>query len=572
MKLRSTLGLALGCLLAAFASPLFAAPNSGKISGVVLDPAGTAQMGATVTVTSERLFTNSQFELLTNDRGRFSTSALPAGAYSIKVTLAGFLPAIEQHIEVADQRTTLLEVVLGSVFSSFEKLRQQPNQRAAKDDWAWALRSSAATRSVLQFQDPQVIVLGQQVQETSPVPSSHAQVLLSSGSDRPGAIGAEADSPGTAFAYDMGVGEKASLVMAGQFSYEAGAGAESLAGEWMPSGKSDSGSMTTLVVRQSQLGPGGPTFRGLRMSHDDQLTLSDRVSFRYGAELLAVGFVGKTTTKLRPRGEMDVQVAHGWRVATIVSARPGGDGPSTPSSGTDSALNALDAFPTVLLRRGRPLTEDDLHEEVALQHVLGHSARVSAAFFHDGSNHTAVMGRGGASDAPDFLQDYFSQAFAYDGGGLHSSGARVAYDQKLSDSLTATLVYAYAGALAPDDKSLSARTLRSQLVNEARQSLAARTSTVIPFLGTQVTAAYKWIDGPTVSQQDVYGQTLYSIDPYLSMRIRQPLPSLFSTHMEIEADAGNLLAQGYVPVTTNRGQVILVPSYRYFRGGLSFQF
>ena len=42
--------------------------------------------------------------------------------------------------------------------------------------------------------------------------------------------------------------------------------------------------------------------------------------------------------------------------------------------------------------------------------------------------------------------------------------------------------------------------------------------------------------------------------------------------MEVEADAGNLLAQGYVPVSTNRGQVVLVPSYRYFRGGLSFQF
>src|ERR1700690_2747414 len=105
------LGLTLGCLLCAYASPLSASPNSGKISGTVLDPFGTAQMGASVVITSERVFGDSQLDLLTNGHGRFSTSALPAGPYSIKVTLAGFLPAIEQHVEVSDQRTTLLEVV-----------------------------------------------------------------------------------------------------------------------------------------------------------------------------------------------------------------------------------------------------------------------------------------------------------------------------------------------------------------------------------------------------------------------------------------------------------------------------
>jgi hypothetical protein len=42
--------------------------------------------------------------------------------------------------------------------------------------------------------------------------------------------------------------------------------------------------------------------------------------------------------------------------------------------------------------------------------------------------------------------------------------------------------------------------------------------------------------------------------------------------MELVADVGNLLAQGYVPISTNDGNVILVPSYRYFKGGLSLQF
>ena len=71
-----------------------------------------------------------------------------------------------------------------------------------------------------------------------------------------------------------------------------------------------------------------------------------------------------------------------------------------------------------------------------------------------------------------------------------------------------------------------------------------------------------------MSHQDVYGESLYHLDPYLSLEIRQPIPG----HMEVQADLGNLLGQGYVTMATSNGPVVLVPSYRYFRGGLSFQF
>jgi len=569
------IGFALGiaCLAGTSAPALYADSNTGKISGVVLDPAGTAQMGATVLVTSEQVFSNSQFELFTNDRGRFATTSIPAGAYSIKVTLSGFLPAIEQHIQVTDQHTTLLQVMLGSVFSSFEKLRQQPNQKVAKDDWAWVLRSSAATRSVLQYQDQdgQVLVLGQMnTAEPAAQTAAKGRVLLSSGGDHPGSVGAPADSPNTEFAYDLGVGNSSQFVMAGQFSEERGASAAGFAGEWLPSGKAGIGPVTTLVVRQSQLGPVGPMFRGLRMSHDDQFALSDTVSIRYGGEILVAALNNRTTTALRPRAQMDVKIGHGWVASTTVATRPWGNGDSGTPAGVESTLNALDVFPTVLIRRDRPVTEDDLHEELALERALGHNAHISAAFFHDSSNHTAVIGRGGVVNAPDFLQDYFSQAFAYDGGSSSSSGVRMAYTQKLSQTTEGSLVYAYGGVLSPLAES-DGKTLRSQLTTESRHSVAARTSTKIPYLRTNVTASYKWLSGSAVSRLDAYGESLYHTDPYLSVQIKQPLPIL-SRRMEIEADAGNLLAQGYVPVSTNRGQVVLVPAYRYFKGGLSFQF
>jgi len=548
-------------------APLHAAPDTGRIAGVVVDPAGTPQMGATVVVSSEGLLSgDSSVRLLTNDRGRFSTSILPVGMYSITVTLAGFLPAVEHHVQVDSDHAALLQIVLGSVLSSFEKLRRPADQAVASDDWTWVLRTSAATRAVLRWQDvPDMPATA----DDSQAEAAHARVEVTSGADHPGSVSDAADSPGTAFAYGLGIGEKGQIVMAGQFSYEDESSSAGLAGEWLPMGVGGGGPVTTVLVRESRLAPGGPVFRGLRMSHDDGLTLGDRVSIRYGAEFLMAGFNG-TTTALRPHAEVAIQMSRGWRASVIAAAQPWQNDPSTTGA-LESAVNALDSLPTLMMRGGHPVFESGLHEEVAVDHTIGEKADVSAAVFHDFSTHTAVIGRGGPADGPDFLQDYFDEAFAYDGGASSSTGARVAYHEKLSSNLDTTIVYAYAGALAPDGNT-SAASLRDELATRYRHSLAGRVSATVPRTGTKFSASYKWLSGPAVSLQDSYGESIYHVDPYLSMQVRQPLPNVFPCHMEVQADVGNLLAQGYVPVAAGDGSVLLVPSYRFFKGGLSLQF
>ena len=569
MKLRAIAAFSLGGLLCLVAVPLSAAPNSGGISGVVVDSRGTPQMGATVLVSSERLLDSLSWTVLTNDRGRFATSTLPAGMYSVRVTLAGFLPTMEQHIQVNDQHTTLLEIVLGSVFSSLERLRRVPDQQIAADDWTWVLRSSAATRSVLRWQDSQIVLNGQQAADIGQKQGVHALLDLTSGADRPGSIGNPEDSPATALVYDVGVGSRAHFLVAGQFNYEDASQAGGLAAEWLPSGEIGSGPVTSFVIRQSRLGPDGPVFRGLRVSHDDGLSIGDRVFVRYGAEYIAAGFNSGTTSALRPRGEVALQLGRSWQASVMVASRPWQDSTEFQSA-LESAIDSLDAFPTLMVRDGHPVLEDGWHEEITLKYSLNGKASLSAAAFHDRSNHTAVIGKGGFPN-PDFLQDYFSNAFAYDGGTSTSTGARVAYRQKLADGIDAAVVYAYAGALGLDGDQ-AASTLRSQLATRYHQSLGGRVSTRVPHVGTKFTAGYKWFSGPAVSHLDPYGESLYRLDPYLSMELRQPLPSLLQCHMEVLAEVGNLLAQGYVPISTNDGQVVLVSSPRYFRGGLSIQF
>lgn len=569
MKTQTIRFLILALLLCAAALPSAAAPPAGKISGIVADPAGTPQMGATVVITSEDFlgFTPAQF--LTNDRGHFTTVNLFPGFYSVRVTLAGFLPAIEPHIRVTDDHTTLLQIALGSVFSSFENLRRQTNQHVASDEWTWVLRTSSATRPVLRWDDGDILLDAESNSfEARQRQNPRGRVELTSGAHHPGSISNLADSPSTSVVYDQSISGEGNLLLAGQFGYESASATSSFAAEWLPSGESKAGPQTSLVVRESQLGPQGPTFRGLRLEHENQTALSDTISLRYGGEYILAGY-GGVFAALRPRGEIAVQVAPGWQASFILATRPWEEtGPSI--SALESALDSLDTFPTLLVRNGRPVLEDDFHEEVALQHTIGQNGSLEAAVFHDKSNHTAVFGRGAVSN-PDFVQDFFSDAFAYDGGVMSSWGSRLAFREKFSDNLDATLVYAWAAGFMPEGP-VTTGELREALLTRYRHSLAARISSRFPRLGTQLTASYKWINGPIVSHQDAYGENIYHLDPNLNLAVRQRLPHFMPCHVEAMAEFGNLLEQGYIPIETHDGQFILVPAYRSFRGGLSFQF
>src|SRR5882762_4838716 len=84
-----------------------AKPGYGTISGIVLDPSGTPQMGATVWLISEDAGGRTVSQLLSNQHGAFFTDRLKPGKYSLRVSLPGFLPAMERHVSVIDNLTTL---------------------------------------------------------------------------------------------------------------------------------------------------------------------------------------------------------------------------------------------------------------------------------------------------------------------------------------------------------------------------------------------------------------------------------------------------------------------------------
>ena len=545
-------------------------PVSGSLTGVVRDIAGTPQMGASVEVVAEATGVGSSKDFFTNTQGIFRGDKLAPGLYTVRVTLAGFLPTLQQHIRVNANLTTMVRIEMESMFTTLEQLRKQPN--AAKvdgDDWKWVLRSAAGTRPVLEWDDYGT-VLSSGLDRNPDAPKMLME--FTDGARRPGSVSNVASAPGTAFAYDQQLGE-GKLLVAGQMSYEDSA-AGGVATVWLPTGTIGSGPHTALVLREAALGNTGVTFRGVRLDQGGALSVGDRMLVRYGGEYVLVG-LGRAVSTLRPRLSLETKLSDSWRVDAVFASQPGAPnametGASDLQSALVSALDELDAFPALMWRDGRPVVQGGWHEEISAERRVGEHGSLQIAGFHDDAHHLAVFGRGSDLPVQEYFQDIYSNAFAYDGGSSSSWGGRVAYREKFGDNTEVTMVYAMGGALAPDP--MTEAILRDSLRMMARQSVGVNVSTRLPVKGGRVTMGYKWIGGPAVTRVDSYGESLYRMDPFLHVSVRQQLPKFGPGRWEAIADCDNLLAQGYVTMATRDGQVALVPAFRTFRGGLSLQF
>ena len=120
----------------------------GMLSGVVRDTAGTPQLGASVQVIPESSASAAAIGYLTNTQGVFRDEKLAPGFYTVRVTLAGFLPTLEKHVRISANLTTIVRIQLESMFASLEQLRRAPSAAASEaDDWKWVLRSASADTS-----------------------------------------------------------------------------------------------------------------------------------------------------------------------------------------------------------------------------------------------------------------------------------------------------------------------------------------------------------------------------------------------------------------------------------------
>jgi len=559
------------CALLLTASSSFGARNSGKLTGFVVDPAGNPQMGAAVWLTPQ--FAGGRaIELLTDENGIFASQRLRPGLYSLKVTLAGFMPSIQSDISVAANGNTSVHIQLYSLLASLDQLRRKSNKPAEPDDWKWVLRTASSSRPVLQLRDGTVVVTNRsQIENDQP----RMSVELDNGSVRPGSSSALPGYMGTSASYDQRLGSAGSLLMAGEVDYNeaiSGVFGGSVASMWLPSGRFGDGPETTLVVRQHHVGNSDRSIRMMRLEHSEQMELVDGVVLEYGAEYLSGGLVGALSSSLRPHARVGFRLPRHWQAAFLVESDPDAYALRTQVPDQQPAIEALQTAPILVWDNGHPVLNPGWHEEFEVQHEVGSRGQVEGAIFRDDSSHEAVYGT--VTNTETYAaRGIFPGPFAYDGGSAGFWGTRLAYREKLSDNLELAGVYTWAGALAPVDESAPITVLHDALGTRYRSSIAGRVAGKLPRSKTQVSASYKWIDGTVVTRQDLYSEAVMGIDPNLSLSIRQPLPSFtMGSHWEALADFRNILSQGYVSLEGPEGRMLMMPVERSFRGGVSFQF
>src|SRR5215472_7683428 len=123
---------------------------AGHILGEVRSSAGVVQMGASVSLYNR--YDQQIRQVFTNETGKFVFDSLPPDLYSVRVSLASFVPALRRNIAVVAGSENLLKINLASVFSTVEIV---PAASAAgtlmSDDWKWVLRASPSTRPILRI-------------------------------------------------------------------------------------------------------------------------------------------------------------------------------------------------------------------------------------------------------------------------------------------------------------------------------------------------------------------------------------------------------------------------------------
>ena len=111
--------------------------------------AGVVEMGAKVLLYDRHEMLVRQ--VLTNEQGLFAFAGLAPDIYSIRVTLASFVPALRRNISVAAGTQDLLQINLSGIFSTVDILSSAAHGTLMGDDWKWVLRASPSTRAILRF-------------------------------------------------------------------------------------------------------------------------------------------------------------------------------------------------------------------------------------------------------------------------------------------------------------------------------------------------------------------------------------------------------------------------------------
>lgn len=579
-------GVVLTCLAA---TPIKAADH-GRITGTISDPQGNPLMGATVMIAGPLLtglqpVATAAERVIADAHGRFTVERLIPGWYSLQVTSTTRLPILRNRVLVEAGRSLQENFVLSDILAPLVLRVPSGKVTSWGEDWKWVLRTSAATRPVLRYQQSSKTKAKSKASK-APLPSSQGLIAMNPGSTRRTALAAD-PGMGSVLAYVRSLSEDTDLLVAGSMG-PSGYQASSLATLLRKDALRGAPQELSLAVHQLNFAEGVPLPSGEgreSMNHAQAMVVSyvrthrlfDRLTLTTGMEVDYLN-AAQDAVSSRPIAKLEYQVSPTNSLSLRYGvARVEGDGTLLDRVGM------LTAFPRVTMRGYRPQLETLNHAELGLTHRMGRDFQVELAAYRDNFDNTAVWGFGGTRALSglvgSFLPNPAANGVTLNAGNYTSSGVRAALTHNLSSSVQLAVLYALGDALTVDPLSVQGgeqlKNLRSVMRARRSQTVGGRVAARIPVSKTRITTTYEWLPAGRVTEVDPYSQANLQLQPYLGVQIRQPLPALAFLPARIEAlaDFSNLLAQGYTTVSKSGDEsLVLTPVYRSFRGGFSVQF
>jgi hypothetical protein len=544
-------------------------------------------MGATVALYNR--YDQEVRQVLTNEAGKFVFDALSPDLYSVRVTLASFMPALRRNISVVAGSENLLKINLASVFSTVELIPAAATRGALmSDDWKWVLRASQATRPVFRFLP------------VAPTSSSRTQASLFSGTTGLVRVSASDDGDmtqqglGTAFALATRVNGSASVRVSGKFGYTTGAGLPAGALRTTYVRDSGVGPQVTLTVRQiylpSLVGSGtpsapdaGPALRAASLSLHDSIKVTEAVLLEYGVSLDSASYLTRTNA-VSPYGRATYDLTQNSvvRVAFSSGTQPENllvNPREISSNELNQDLAALAMLPRLSRRDNRLHMELSDRWEAGYETVRGRRKYAASVFHEDIRNGIATLvGDSGTFSGGQVIPDFDSHNRILNIGNYRRNGFAAGISQTLGDHLEAAISAGEGGVLSAgshvirlDDPS----SVGNFLHRSNRPWITARLNATVARTGTRIGASYGWSDFSALIPTNLFlSSTVIQQETGLNMSIRQPLPPFggYKGRMEASMEGRNLLSDGYLSLMSGQQKSLLTSAPRSVRGSLSFIF
>jgi hypothetical protein len=567
---------------------------AGELSGLVTDVSGKPQSGALV------ILLNKQEQMLqrvtTDSGGSFSFDELIPDLYSIRVTLGAFLPAVRDHLQVRAGMRSLLEVSLSRVFSSVQMVSTVPAPGGLmNDNWKWVLRSDSALRPVLRFLPNLPGAQPQLDSERSVVFSDSRALIRISAADsiRPATDPGTADL-GTQFAFATSLygGNRVQLSGNVGFTQQTGAPASAIRTTYH---RETGAAIPTISVTMRQLYiplrvgqtllTGGsdnamPAMRSLAVNLGDKTTVGDDLTLEYGVEVDMVSFLDRLHY-FSPYAKLSKAIRRGTVDFTWTSgnARPElGLGSGSPTVDLERDLAALSVLPRVSLLSGHAKVQFGEDYELGVSQRFGSREYRIAAYREQVHNTTLTIANPNVLPfSGDVLPDVFSPSALFNIGSFGTNGYTASVTQDLGNRWSVTAMYGSVGVLALRGSGVieTAEDLRAALGATHRQAVTLRATGTVKSTGTRFMTSYQWTNQRAEMPAPIFATQPARPEPGLNVIVKQPIPIMpgLPWHIEATAEMRNMLAQGYLPITTVTGQsLLLVNTPRSIRGGLAFVF